>query len=60
MPVPFQFATYYCGQEVFVGPNGLPSISQLFVGDMVSVGEAEELSEASNLHGLYPSLCVCS
>ena len=33
----------YCGQEVFVGPNGWPSsVSHLFVGDMVSVGEAEE------------------
>ena len=23
VPVPFQFASLYCGQEVFVGPNGL-------------------------------------
>ena len=43
-----------------MGPNGLPSsVSHLFVGDVVSVGDAEELSEASHLHGLYPSLCVC-
>ena len=43
-----------------MGPNGLPSsVSHLFVGDAVSVGDAEELSEASHLHGLYPSLCVC-
>ena len=42
-----------------MGPNGLPSsVSYLFVGDVVSVGDAEELSEASHLHGLYPSLCV--
>ena len=61
MPVPFQFASLYCGQEVFVGANGLPSsVWHFFVGDVVSVGDAEELSEASNLHGLYPSLCVCS
>ena len=41
-----------------MGPNGLPSsISHLYVGDVVSVGDAEELSEASHLHGLYP-LCV--
>ena len=60
VPVPFQFASLYCGQEVFVGSNGLPSsVSHLFVGDMVSVGDVEELSEASHLHGLYPSLCVC-
>ena len=43
-----------------MGPNGLPSsVSRLFVGDVVSVGDAEELSEASHRHGLYPSLCVC-
>ena len=42
-----------------MGPNGSPSsVSHLFVGDVVSVGDAEELSEASHLHGLYPSLCV--
>ena len=60
MPVPFQFASFYCGQEVFVESNGLPSsVSHLFVGDVVSVGDAEELSDASHLHGLYPSLFVC-
>ena len=43
-----------------MGPNGLPSsVSHLFVGDVVSVGDAEELSEAFHLNGLYPSLCVC-
>ena len=42
-----------------MGPNGLPSsVSHLFVGDVVSVSDAEEFSEASHL-GLYPSLCVC-
>ena len=40
VPVPFQFASLYCGQEVFVGPNGLPtSVSHLFVGDVISVGD---------------------
>ena len=30
-----------------MGPNGLPSyVSHLFIGDVVSVGDAEELSEA--------------
>ena len=43
-----------------MGPNGLPSsVSHLFVVDVVSVGDAEELSDASHLHGLYPSLGVC-
>ena len=43
-----------------MGSNCLPSsVSHLFVGDVVSVGDAEELSETSHLHGLYPSLCVC-
>ena len=43
-----------------MGPSGLPSsVSHLFVGDVVSVGDAEELSGASHPHGLYPSLCVC-
>ena len=33
---------------VFVGPNGLPSsVSHLFIGDVVYVGDAEELSEPS-------------
>ena len=42
-----------------MGLNVLPSsVSHLFVGDVVSVGDAEELPEASHLHGLYPSLCV--
>ena len=42
-----------------MGPNGLPSsVSHLFVRDVVSVGDAGKLSEASHLHGLYPSLCV--
>ena len=35
------------------------SVSNLFVGVVVSVGDTEKLSEASHLHGLYPSLCVC-
>ena len=44
---------------VFVRPNGLPSsVSHLFVGDVVSVCDAEELSEASHLHGLYILLSV--
>ena len=45
VPVPFQFACLYCGQEVFVGPNGFPSsVSHVFVGDVVSVGDAEDSS----------------
>ena len=43
-----------------MGSNGLPgSGSDLFVGDVVSVSDAEEFSEASHLHGLYPFLGVC-
>ena len=43
-----------------MGSNGLPSfVSHLFVCDVVSVGDADELPEASHLHGLYRSLCVC-
>ena len=42
------------------GAYGVPSsVSHLFVGDVIFVGDAEELSEASHLYGLYPSLCVC-
>ena len=37
-------AFFDCGQEVFVGSNGLPScVSDLFVGDVISVCDAEEL-----------------
>ena len=40
--------------------NGLPSsASDLFVGDVVFVCDAEVFSEASHLHGLYPFLGVC-
>ena len=46
-----------------MGPKGLlSSVSLLFVGDVVSVGDAEELSEASHLHAPWPvsfSLCWC-
>ena len=43
-----------------MGSNGLPSsVSDLFVGDVFSVCDAEELSEASHLHGLYPFLGFC-
>ena len=43
-----------------MGSNGLPSsVSDLFVGDVVSVCDAEEFSEASHLHGLCPFVSVC-
>ena len=33
VPVSFQFTSLYCGQKVFVGPNGLPNyVSHHFVG----------------------------
>ena len=58
--VPSKFSLFDCGQEVYVGSNGLPSsVSYLFVGDVVSVRDAEEFSEASHLHGLYPLLGFC-
>ena len=43
-----------------MGSNGLSgSVSHLFVGDVVSVGDAEELSEAFHLHGpISFSLCL--
>ena len=45
MAVPSQFTLFDCGQEVFVASNGLPSsVSDLFVGDVVSVREGEEFS----------------
>ena len=41
-----------------MGPDGLPSfVLHLFDGDMVSVGDAEELSETSNLHGSCECCC---
>ena len=37
--------------------DGLPSsVSDLFVGDVFSVRDAEEFSEASHLHGLFISM----
>ena len=60
MPVSSQFTFFDCGQEVFVGSNDFPSsVSDLFVGYVVSVCDAEEFSKASHLHGLYPFLGVC-
>ena len=43
-----------------MGSNALPSsVSDLFVRDVVSVSDAEQVSEVSHLHGLYPFLGVC-
>ena len=43
-----------------MGSNGLPSsVLDIFIGDVVSVSDAEEYSEASHLHCLYPFLGVC-
>ena len=60
VPVPFQIASFYCGQEVFAGPNGLPSsVSHLFVGDVVSVGVPRSFLRHLISMACNPSLCVC-
>ena len=43
-----------------MGSNGLSSsVSDLFIGDVFSVRDAKEFSEASHLHGLYSFLGFC-
>ena len=57
MPIPLHFASFYSGQEFFVGSNGFPnSASHLFVGDLVFVRDAKETSETSHFHCLYLSV----
>ena len=53
MPIPLHFASFYSGQEFFVGSNGFPNpASHLFVGDVVFARDAKETSE-TNFHCLY-------
>ena len=48
MPIPLHFASSYSGQEFFVGSNGFPyPASHVFVGDVVFVRDAKEMSETS-------------
>ena len=60
MPIPLHLASFYSGQEFFVGSNGFPNpASHLFVGDVVFVRDAKETSETSHSHCLYLSLYFC-
>ena len=54
MPIPLHFASFYSGQEFFVGSNGFPNpASHLFVGDVVFVRDAKGTSETFQFHCLY-------
>ena len=60
MPMSLHFASFYSGQEFFVGSNGFPIPAlHLFVGDVVFVRDAKETSETSHFHCLYLSLYFC-
>ena len=60
MPIPLHFASFYSGQEFFVGSNGFPNPApHLFVGDVVFVRDAKETSETSHFHCLCLSLYLC-
>ena len=60
MPIPLHFASFYSGQEFFVGSNGFPNpASHIFVGDVVFVRDAKETSETSHCHCLYLSHYFC-
>ena len=60
IPIPLHFASFYSGQEFFIGSNGFPNpASYLFVGDVVFVRDAKETSESSHFHFLYLSLYFC-
>ena len=60
MPIPLHFASFYSGQEFFVGSNSFPNpTSHLFVGDVVFVRDAKETYETSHFHCLYLSLDFC-
>ena len=57
MPIPFQLPSLYHGQEIFIGPDDLLDyVVDLFVGYMVLVLNAKNLSIATHIHGLYSSL----
>lgn len=41
---------FFTSQEVIIWPNGLPnSVTNFFIRDVISVGDAKEFSEASHL-----------
>ena len=49
MFIPLHFASFYSGQEFFIGSNGFPNrASHFFVGDVVFVRDAKETSETSH------------
>ena len=54
MPIPLPFASFYSGQEFFIGSNGFPNpASHLFVGDVVFAQDAKETSEL-----LISTVCI--
>ena len=60
MPVPLQFASFHCSQEVFIWPDGISnSRFHFLIGYVISVRDTEEFAETSHLQCLYPSFNVC-
>ena len=59
MPIPLHFASFYSGQEFFVGSDGFPNpASHLFVGAVVFVRDAKETSETSHWFPLSVSFSL--
>ena len=60
MPVPLQFASFHCSQEVFIRPDGVSnSRFHFLIGYVISVRDTEEFAETSHLQCLHPSFNVC-
>ena len=58
--IPLHFASFYSGQEFFVGSSGFPnSASHLFVCNVIFVRDAKETYDTSHFHCLYLSLYFC-
>ena len=60
MPVPLQFVSFHCSQEVFIRPDGVSNSGFHFlIGYVISVQDTKEFVETSHLQCLYPSFNVC-
>ena len=54
MPVPLQFASFHCSQEVFIRPDGVSnSRFHFLIGYVISVRDTEEFAECVVYLGLY-------
>ena len=59
MAIPFQFSVFDNGKELFVWSNGcLDPVLDFFIGNVIFVRDAHDISVASHLNSLGPLLSV--